>query len=229
MTSNLLTLVEYNFSYIKTPLPEDWNLKIHYFALKRGNFILLTGDNMSGKTTFLRLLAGKEAFSEKLSASSHLGKAIFLSNADQMFPELSTWDNIRVALPQSSARNEKLIREKCTEFLGDSNIFSDQILENPLGNLSSGGRSIVKLCRAVASDRNIILVDEMTSYLDSERASFFLDFLISRTFSGDAIVLVSHSDRDRDYVKKKITDPAALQEFHIFRRRNQSSVEQIGV
>lgn len=118
-----------------------------------------------------------------------------------MFPELSIWENIKISIPT----NKKIADEKkkCIEIIKNSGILKDEDIDKPLENFSTGTKSLVKLCRAYISSKEIAIIDELTSYLDDSRAYFFLDMIIDLLKKNTTVLLVSHSNRDRSYILQK--------------------------
>lgn len=230
----MLQFSGFSFTYDKPETDESWVLRIDEVCVPSGSLLLVKGDNMSGKSTFLNLISGIQPFNMNGSIVSINGRevnhfsdlqsqSILLSNSDDMFLDLSIWDNIKVALPAIS-RNKALSRQNvCAKFLMQSGIFNSEDVYRALGDLSSGGRVFVKLCRAIAAPHKIIVVDELTSYLDEKRSRLFLDKIIEFIIDGSAVVLVSHSERDRSYLVKELESKKALiNQATIFRRENIS-------
>ena len=191
---------------------------------------------MSGKSTLLNIISGIQPIDTKTNAISINERPIddcrelqsmstFLSNDDKMFPEFSIWDNIRIALPRTDHSSENERRTACAEFLGQSDIFSNRSVDDPLGDLSTGGRALVKFCRAHVSSEPVVIVDELTSYLDDARAAFFLERTMELVGHGAAVLIVSHSERDRSYLKERgSTLGIQVAELSVERENNVSEV-----
>lgn len=199
------------FSY--KPIDEDvWRIEIENFTLEKGTLLLVKGNNMTGKSTFLNIISGM------LYNKNYHGDFIvngiqvrdsrdirnistIISNSDSMFPELSIWENIKISIPT----NKKIADEKkkCIEIIKNSGILKDEDIDKPLENFSTGTKSLVKLCRAYISSKEIAIIDELTSYLDDSRAYFFLDMIIDLLKKNTTVLLVSHSNRDRSYILQK--------------------------
>ena len=233
MNEHLLDMHHTIFSY--SPIAEEgWRLNIPNFSIGPRELCLISGDNMSGKTTFLNLIGGllplqnctgAIRFNDQLirSAEDMQSHSILLSSDDKMFPELSVWENIYISLTGSSLRPRNVITEKLRDFFQKSDIFSLDILDTPLGNLSSGGRALVKLGRAYISSHPLIIIDELSSFLDSKRAIYFLDKVIALRESGRSILIVSHNERDR----KHLANREKIEAYHISRSHTLSTIEKI--
>lgn len=207
---SFLEIKKLEFCYGKAQY-DSWKLCVDKYVLDKGTISLVRGNNMSGKSTFINLFSGFYGDENVVSSIYINGKNILsvsslknistlISNADDMFVDFSIWDNIRLAVRESSPLTSELQQEKCVTFLKKSDIFEGTSIDMPLGNLSTGGKALVKLCRALVSSSELIVIDELTSYLDDSRAYYFLDEVLSFAQRGSAVVLVSHSERDRNYL-----------------------------
>lgn len=215
MPSNeLIKISGLQFSYDTASDIDAWTLHIRDFSIVEKKLYIISGNNMSGKSTFLNIIAGVQPLGGDCNLVSVRGErikdveqlrdiSVFLSNDDNMFPEFSIWDNIRVTLQKSDRLTERKQRESCAEFLNKSDIFAGRSLDAALGDLSTGGIALVKFCRAHVSDSAIVIVDELTSYLDDSRAAFFLDRILELIGDGAAVLIVSHSERDRSYLRDR--------------------------
>jgi ABC-type multidrug transport system ATPase subunit len=237
LSGALLHIKNLDFSYGPSHRPDVWSLRIDDFFVQPGVLYLVKGNNMSGKSTFLNIIAGLVPVDRwldcvfvnggRLQTATDLRSLVtVLSNSDEMFPELSIWDNIRVALPRNGREVERRLRRECEHFLGLSDVFLGRSLNDQLAELSTGGRALVKLCRAHCSVSRILVVDELSSYLDDERARFFLDSVLTQVREGVAAIVVSHSDRDRSYLTCAIkTFGARSDELSIVRTGNLSELQ----
>lgn len=208
----LLHISNLIFSYDSKISPDVWKLHIADFSINNSDICLIKGNNMSGKSTFLNIIAGIQPVESRLdhmssftssdihSVANLRGLSKILSNSDNMFPDLSIWDNVRIALPKGRWGMEKKQRQECVNFLDRSDVFSGKSIDNTLGSLSTGARALVKLCRAHISASRIIVIDELTSYLDDSRSHFFLDRVMELIKNGASVLIVSHSERDRTYL-----------------------------
>lgn len=235
MNKNILNFKDFIFSY-PTGQESNWTLSITDFSVNLEDLIVLSGDNMSGKTTLLNLLGGMLPVG---TSSGHItgplgvtleqqalqSLSVLLSADDRMFPELSVLENIVIALPRASADQKKCIRESAEELLGRSGILGSGVFDAPLGSLSSGGRALVKLCRAYVSSCPLVIVDEISSFLDSRRSILFLDTLLAFGAAGRSVIIVSHNERDR----KHLLGHHGISAYHISRNQELSVLERLEV
>lgn len=187
------------------PLKQGWRLVIPSLKLRRGRCYLLTGGNMSGKSTLLRVLARQHqpVGSWTGSTSRALTRAeitVLLSAADDpMFLDWSVVDNVLVAAPRAAGKLAGF-SEALSAFIAEINAkFSWAVAQrDPLSSCSKGARALVQLARAVVFRPSLYLIDEITANLDEEKSVYFID-TVCRLASerGMTVVLVSHSTRDQ--------------------------------
>lgn len=201
------------FSY--KPIDEDtWRINIENFTLEKGTLLLVKGNNMTGKSTFLNIISGmlydKNYHGDFIvngiqvrDSQDIRNISTIISNSDSMFPELSIWENIKISIPINEIENINDKKKKCIGIIKNSGILESEDIDKPLENFSTGTKSLVKLCRAYISSKEIAIIDELTSYLDDSRAYFFLDMIIDLLKNNTAVLLVSHSNRDRSYILQK--------------------------
>jgi molybdate transport system ATP-binding protein len=138
--------------------------------------IVLFGPSGSGKTTVLRCIAGLESltagriqFKDRVWADASRGIHLppqqrsvgYLFQDYALFPHLSVRENIAFGLPQMS-RDE---REKRVSAIAERLQVLDLLDRRP-SELSGGQQQRVALARAVASDPELLLLDEPLSALD---------------------------------------------------------------
>lgn len=153
-----------------------------------GEFIGLLGRNGSGKSTFLRVLAGLESpTSGTVMASS---KPQLLGVSAALLPNLSGLENIRLgllAMGMSPEEAEKR-RDRIVEFADIGNS-----IRMPMRTYSSGMGARLRFAISVAADPEILMIDEALSTGDAaflERSQHAMRSLMKRSGTG---FLVSHS------------------------------------
>jgi putative ABC transport system ATP-binding protein len=198
-------LEDLRFSYRKgTPI-----LDIERLEVPSGERVFLHGPSGSGKTTLLGLLTGvlrADAGSVRilgtdLSSLSGGKRDAFrgekLGYIFQMFnliPYLTALENIilpcRVSAPRR-ARVRGSLEEEARRLAGRLEIGS--LMEARPGELSVGQQQRVAAARALMGRPQLVVADEPTSSLDTDRRDLFLDLLFdSCREAGASLLFVSH-------------------------------------
>ncbi len=154
------------------------------FALAMGEKVVITGFNGVGKSTLLKTLMGELAP---------------LSGSFAFAPELKTgyfqqelaWDDpgltpLALMAAQFPGMMPKLLRSA----LARCGLRAQHALQ-PVGTLSGGEQSKVKLCPLTLTPAHLLVLDEPANHLDAETKACFQQAL--RGFSG-AVILVSHEE-----------------------------------
>ena len=140
------------------------------FSVKKGEFVSFIGESGSGKTTFLKCLAGLEKInSGKITLNNkilndkdifikpHLRKIGFIFQDYPLFPHLNALDNIKINLKESYFTNI----DYYIDLMGLSNL-----LKRFPHELSGGEQQRVSIARALVREPDLLLMDEPFSNLD---------------------------------------------------------------
>ena len=182
-------------------------LKETNFKIKEGQFIAIIGPSGSGKSTFLTLAGGLQTpskgqiiingkdytnLSEKERAKLRFNDIGFVLQASNLVPFLTAKQQLEL-VDRINKNNKQTIQDKHSLFkeLGIEH------LENKLPkNLSGGERQRLAIARALYNDPAIILADEPTASLDSDRAFEVVDLLSKECREKNkSIIMVTHDNR----------------------------------
>lgn len=179
----------------------DWRLALEHLPVFPQTLHLLSGPNMSGKSTLLRVLAGQQAkFSRTAAQARSRDASVLLSAADDpMFRDWSVRDNVFVVAGRKIGGEDV---ERLESFLAGINQALQWNLQSsaPLHDYSTGARAFIQLARAFVFRPALYLLDEITPSLDDAKLGVFIDKLLSLSCEGMGVVFVSHSERDRQKV-----------------------------
>ncbi|WP_157456304.1 ABC transporter ATP-binding protein [Carnobacterium maltaromaticum] len=181
-------------------------LKKTDFAIKAGEFVAIIGPSGSGKSTLLTIAGGLQSptegevfingknFSnvkEKQRSALRFKELGFILQASNLIPFLSVNDQLKLV----NKVEKKAFDQKATDkLLEDLGVLS---LKNSYPkDLSGGERQRVAIARALYHHPSVILADEPTASLDSEKAFEVVEILAKETKEKQkATIMVTHDQR----------------------------------
>ena len=186
-------------------------LKPTDFRLEAGQFVAIIGPSGSGKTTFLTLLGhlqtpskgqillrGKDTsqLKEKERAALRFNDFGFILQASNLIPFLKIEDQFQ--LIDRLSKKERTDLDSLIELLD----LKDTLNQYPK-ELSGGERQRAAIARALYNSPDIILADEPTASLDTERAKRVVHLLkeVTQKFN-KSVVMITHDTRLLDEVDK---------------------------
>jgi nitrate/nitrite transport system ATP-binding protein len=190
---SILSLRNVSKSYGSTHVLDDISLDI-----EPGEVVVIVGFSGAGKSTLISLLCGLEQPDSgevvfKGSAVSGPGpERMLVFQNYSLLPWLNVYENVALAVEQVFSRwpkeKQQVHIERYINMVG-----LDHAKDRKPAQLSGGMRQRVALARALATDPEVLLMDEPLSALDALTRATLQDGLerIART-SGKTIVLVTN-------------------------------------
>ncbi len=178
------------------------------FVLDEGRLLAVLGPSGSGKTTLLSIIAGLlrptsgqiiidgkpiHLRSNREAAAFRRSRVGLVFQDHHLVHYLTAKENL-LLVPHLSGRIQHQHRELASSLLGE---FGLEARANHTPSMLSGGeRQRVAIARALMNEPRIMLVDEPTSNLDTERGRQVVEML-SRHISGREMtcVMVTHDPR----------------------------------
>jgi ATPase subunit of ABC transporter with duplicated ATPase domains len=156
-----------------------------------GECVAILGKNGTGKTSLLRIMTGEM---DADSGYTYLGPQVRCA----YLPQIVTFSN-----DSRSALDTMLYDCRCTPQQARDRLaafgFQGERVMTPVGVLSGGERSRLKLCMLMGSDINLLILDEPTNHLDIASREWMEDALSDYE---QTLVFVSH---DRYFIDKFAT------------------------
>ena len=187
-------------------------------TIEPGEFVAITGPSGSGKSTLLNLVAGLDSptsgevsiegtpiptlSNRELSVVRRRTIAIIFQFFN-LLPTLTAEENVAVPLRADGIKTAE-VRSRATHAL-DVVGLAQRARHYP-SELSGGEMQRVAIARALATDARLILADEPTGNLDTERGEEILELLRQACErDGRAVLLVTHDLRAAAYGDRLIT------------------------
>ncbi|HVY61238.1 MAG TPA: ABC-F family ATP-binding cassette domain-containing protein, partial [Planctomycetota bacterium] len=178
------------WQYPGTPKPLYDGLDLEVL---RGDRIGVIGPNGSGKTTFLKVIAGAvPAQKGEMKFGVNLKVGYYRQEGEDLDPEKTALDEAHDAAPRMDL-------VKVRGVLGRFGLTDDEQLKQ-IKTLSGGERARVTLTKLFLKRANFLLLDEPTNHLDLESIEALVEAL--RAFDEGTLVFVSH---DRAFVSALAT------------------------
>lgn len=165
--------------------------------------VVLIGASGSGKSTLLKtvnllervddgqiLLAGEDITDPSIDADRIRGRIGVVFQNYNLFPHMSVLDNVTLALrkvkniPKDEADKRGMELLERIGLANKAHTYPDR--------LSGGQQQRVAIARAIATDPELLLLDEVTSALDPMLVGEVLDLVRELKASGQAIVMATH-------------------------------------
>jgi len=185
--------------------------------IKAGEFMGLVGPSGSGKTTMLAMLAtllreskgsimidGQDLriMSDKERTRFRRERIGFTFQANNLVPYLTALENVELMLKLNKKKGRKS-REKAIALL--TRLGLDDRLNSLPGQLSGGQQQRVAIARSLIHDPSVVLADEPTANLDTERANQVVQIFADLVHEGQrAGIMVTHDLRMCKYVDKVV-------------------------
>ncbi len=204
---DILTVKDLAVTYSGKTVIRDIN-----FTLEEGDFLVIFGENGSGKSSLIKTLLslkapsyGKILFDKSLK-HNQIGYLPQMTPSQKDFPAsakevvLSGCLN-RMGLRPFYGRKEKQLAKKNMELLSVYDLKNECFR-----TLSGGQKQRVLLARALCSAEKLLLLDEPVSGLDPVATKDFYEAIAAVNKSGISIIMVSHDEKGALSVAKHVLD-----------------------
>ena len=165
--------------------------------------VCLIGSSGSGKSTMLKcvnllvpidegsiLLDGADITASGVNANQVREEMGIVFQAFNLFPHMTVLDNITLSPRKVHGVGKAQAQERARELLGAFGL-SDKINEYP-DRLSGGEQQRVAVIRALATEPELMLFDEVTSALDPELVAEVLNVIRALKDDGMTMVIATH-------------------------------------
>ncbi|TYT62353.1 metal ABC transporter ATP-binding protein [Natrialba swarupiae] len=193
-----IALENVSFGYDRQPVVRDVTLSVD-----DGEFLGLIGPNGSGKTTLLKIMLGLrtpdtgsvELFGTPASAFSDGARLGYVSQqsseSDSMMPvtvrevvEMGRYAH--AGLRRLNADDHRIVDDALAQ------VEMDHLAGRRISQLSGGQKQRAYIARALASEADLLALDEPTVGVDAHSVDRFYDLLDDLNDDGITIVLIEH-------------------------------------
>ena len=171
--------------------------------LARHEVVALIGPSGSGKSTLLRclnllepiddgliLLAGDDISDPRVKVDRVRARFGVVFQHYNLFPHLSVLDNVTLAARRVHKTPRAEAEERGMQLLARIGL-ADKAHEHP-DRLSGGQQQRAAIVRAIATEPEVLLLDEITSALDPELVGEVLDLVRDLATDGATILMATH-------------------------------------
>lgn len=190
-------------------------LKELSFAVQPGEFVAVIGPSGSGKSTFLTIAAGLQAptsgevivggqslnkLTKKQRLAQRFQKIGFILQSSNLVPFLTVEDQFHLIEKVDKSRKNSELKEQLLETLG-----LKELRNSYPRDLSGGERQRVTIACALYHEPDVILADEPTASLDTEKAFDVVQLLAKEAKEKDkGIIMVTHDERLLKYCDRVV-------------------------
>ena len=196
----LLSAEHLSINFGSRQLLEDVN-----FYLNEGDKVGVIGINGTGKSTFLKVLAGRlEADAGTISRNPNVQMSLLEQNPP-MEDDATVLEQVFLHFPKEFRELNEYEAKTMLNKLGLPDY------EQRVGTLSGGQRKRVALAAALIHPADVLILDEPTNHLDAEMTMWLEDWL--RRFKG-GLVMVTHDRYFLERVVNHITELSRGKLYH---------------
>ncbi|KAL0476776.1 hypothetical protein AKO1_002769 [Acrasis kona] len=153
--------IRYSYPHMSKSFQESFTLNINPGSFSDSEIIVLLGENGTGKTTFIKMLAGK----------------LKPDQDDVVVPELNVSFKPQKIAPKFPGTVAELLSTRIRTALNHTQFQADvfkplnihPLMDNKVQTLSGGELQRVALCLCLGTPADVYLIDEPSAYLDSEQ------------------------------------------------------------
>ena len=171
--------------------------------IQQHQVVAMIGASGSGKSTLLKsinlleqiddgqiFLKGEDISDPRINVDKTRARIGVVFQQFNLFPHLNVLDNVTIASRKVHGIPRERAEATARQWL-DRIGLADKVRDYP-DRLSGGQQQRVAIIRAIASNPELLLLDEITSALDPELVGEVLDLVLELKKSGSTILMTTH-------------------------------------
>ncbi|MFC6975200.1 metal ABC transporter ATP-binding protein [Halomicroarcula sp. GCM10025709] len=197
MTEPVVDLSAVTFGYTATPVVEDISLTI-----ESGEYVAVVGPNGSGKSTLLQLVLGlrrpdsgtARLFGERADQFDDGERLGYVAQHASAAKEMPITVREVVKMGRFPHVGFGRLSEADWRLVGDAlrTVGMESFADRRITQLSGGQRQRAFIARALASEADLLVLDEPTVGVDAESVDAFYDLLATLNAEGITVLLIEH-------------------------------------
>jgi simple sugar transport system ATP-binding protein len=203
MSLNILEAYNVSKTYGGVTAVDSFN-----FSVKKGEIHCLVGENGSGKSTFMKIIAGVVKPDNNSKTKIILNGNVYTEliprysmaeGVEVIYQELSLFDNLSVAenITMNKFVGDKIKIISWKEMkriakLAIERIKADLDVNEIVGNYSPAKQQLVAICRAISTELKLLIMDEPTSSLGKSDVDNLLSAISILKDYGVSILFIGH-------------------------------------
>jgi ABC-type multidrug transport system ATPase subunit len=184
----------------------QWILRDLDLEISSGSILGINGLNGSGKSTLIKIISGFLSPSDGMIIHSIDNKKINIADVYKsvswVAPYLSLTDNYTIEeMYNIQAKFKRMKTESFLEFIDVIDLAEHQL--KYIKDFSSGMQQRLQLGLAILSDTPLLLLDEPTSFLDSNAISWY-HTLLQKHINDRTVVIASNDSGDLEECNESV-------------------------
>lgn len=176
----------------------EFIIKNFSYCFNHSNCYCITGNNGSGKSTILRLLAG---LSQPTSGTIHY-KECRKNSLGYVAPAMNLYEDLTVKELCEFQFSSETVTSFSREMIEKYEL--DTLMNKPIRSLSSGQKQRVKLFVASSNQPDILLLDEPSTNLDTRGFSIIENIIDDYKKNQKIIIIASNVQNEIDLTNVQI-------------------------
>lgn len=159
--------------------------------IKEGDVIGIVGESGIGKSTLLRIIDKEIEPDENSNIKRNGIESLLIPQHPALWDNMNVLQNVSIVRQLLHNENNKIANRKAQDLLLKLKVKEESYARFP-NTLSGGEKQRVSIARGLASEKKLLLFDEVTSSIDPDNKSIVTSLINDLSNKGYTIVFVTH-------------------------------------